>query len=341
MLAAAQATIDLQPGFVSLGLRAVALGAEDTAIVAGEDDQRVLRLAGFIKRVQDAADAAVQFMNPVAIRSGLAAASQILVRRDGIVHRHRRVVEEERFVLWLLGNPLARLLRELRHDPFIHAAWRIDLQDGGFGILHVFGAIRRFEVRVIRIRAGQLHASGNLAAAQAIDESVLHIHASEIAVIRGHTEVIIKADVQRPGRQLGRVVGAPLGVVGGGAVAQVPLADSRRLIAVLLQQRRHVQPRGLDVQRREGAEHFMRQRGAPAVAPGQHRVARGRAHGTRRVRIREATTFLGESVEVGRLDQLAIGTVGPGAAVAKVIAEDHDDVGRGGEERRAQGKKTE
>ena len=199
-------------------------------------------------------------------------AGEVLLRGDGIVHSDRSVVQKEWRAFLLLCNPLRCLGGEQRHDTVIHPPRCIDIEDGRFGTFSVFGAIGDFEVEIIGIRTVQLRASRDLAAAQAIDEAVLDIHAGEISMIAGNSEMVVKSDVQRAGRKLCGVVRAPFQRAVICAIAQMPFANRRRFIAVLLEQRGHVQPRCLDVQRRKSAQHLMRQRGAPAVAARHHRI---------------------------------------------------------------------
>ena len=96
------------------------------------------------------------------------------------------------------------------------------------------------------------------------------------------------------------------------------------------------------MQRRSGAQHLADQGGAPAVASGHQRVARGRAHGRSGERIGEAPALFGETIEVWRAHQFGIRAVAAQAAPAEVIAENDDHVGsirRRGELEQAEQKK--
>ena len=210
VFAAAQSGVHLQPCFEGLRLHAVARGGEDAAVVAAENDQRVLRQAFFVQRLQHAAHAAVQLLDPVAVGSGLALAGHVLVRRHRAVHRHGRVVEEERRARFLLRDPFRSLAGQQRHHALIHTPGRVEREDGRLAALRVLGAIGGLEVRIVGIRAFQLHARRDFPAAQAIDKTVLHKHTREVAMIARHAKVVVKADVQRPGGKLGGVVRAPL-----------------------------------------------------------------------------------------------------------------------------------
>ena len=332
VLAAAQGAIGHQSGVVGLGGPQVfALKLLHAAVVAAEDDQGVVRDAHFIKRAEDATHTAVELMNPVAIQSGSALAREILVRRDGCMNRDRREVEEEWRVLGLLLQPVGGLFRERLHDALVLAARGVEIEDlaGVLRVLHVFRAVGFLEVVVVNVRSGQFHAVRDFAGAQPIDEAVLHEDTREIAVIAGHAEVVVKADVERSRCELSGVVRAPVQRALGVAISEVPFADGSRRVTVLLQHGSHVQPGGLDVQRREGSEHLMLQGRAPAVASRHHRIARRRAYGRRGVRIREPAAFRGEPVDARRLHQCGIRAVAARATVAVIVREDDDDVGLG------------
>ena len=153
-------------------------------------------------------------------------------------------------------------------------------------------------------------------------------------MVAGHAEVIVEADIKRTRGEFGLVIRAPLRVFVLPAVTEVPFTHGGGAVTLRFQQGGQVDAGRLDVQGRECAEHFMRQRGAPAVATGEQRVAGGGADGGRRVAVGEAAAFGGEPVDRGGADQLRVRPVTAGAPVAVVIGEDDYDVGAVGGGRR-------
>ncbi len=170
--------------------------------------------------------------------------------------------------------------------------------------------------------------AGDFAGAQAIDKMVLYKHAGDVAVVLRHGEVVVEADLQRSWLEFRGVVGAVLRIMLRVAVAEVPFADGRRLVAVRLEQGGHVESPRLDEQRREGAERFVFQRGAPAVAAREQRVARRRANRGSRVRIRKAASLARQPVDIRRAHEARIRAKAADASVAEIVGENDDDVGR-------------
>ena len=146
-------------------------------------------------------------------------------------------------------------------------------------------------------------------------------------MVTGDAEMVVEADIQRTRRELGFVFRTPLRVFVIFTVAEVPFAHGGGVVAFLLQQGGQIEACRLDVERGERAEDLMGERGAPAVATCQQRVAGGRADGRGRVAVGEAAAFRGESVDGWGADQFRVGAVAAGATVAVVIGEDDDDVG--------------
>ena len=262
MLAAAQVAVHAQASLERRGLeQLVILRLEHAAVVAGENHERVLGDAELVERVEHAADAAVEFLNPIAVETRLALAREILVGRDGVVDGDRRKVEEKRFVPGLLRDPRRRLVGEHLHHALVLPARRGEIENasGSFATFGVLGTVGRFEIIRVRHRPGDFHVRGNLSIAESVNETVLDENACEIAVIARHAEMIFETNVERPGGEFGGVIGPPLRRVVGGAVAEMPFAHGSGCVAVLLEHRRHVQAVRLDVQRRERAQHFVLQ----------------------------------------------------------------------------------
>ena len=103
-----------------------------------------LRDAHFVERVEHAAHAAVELVNPVAVKSRRALARDVLVGRHGIVHRDRREVEEERLVLRLLLHPVSRLVREHLHHALVLPARGVEIENRrvALAVLHVLAGRR-------------------------------------------------------------------------------------------------------------------------------------------------------------------------------------------------------
>jgi len=152
----------------------------------------------------------------------------------GLCGRHRREVEEERFVLGLLFDPTRGLVGEDLHDALVLAAWSVDGEDRfvALGVLHVGGGVGGLEV--VRV--------GNVLVLQSVGEMVFHEDAGEITVICRDAEVVVEPNFERAGGQLAGVIGPPLRGIIGGAIPEVPLADGHRGVAMLLEEGRHVEP---------------------------------------------------------------------------------------------------
>ena len=217
------------------------------------------------------------------------------------------VEEERRGSAGLLSEPADGAFGEVPHGLRVVAFGRIEAQLAGSG--------------------------GEFRGAQAEDVMVFDEDAALVIVILRHGELVVEAELKRAGFEFLGEVDARLG-----AVAEVPFADEAGGVAVLLQQRSDRRTRGFDEERVERVgDTAVVQRRAPAIAAGDECIAGGRADGGRRVGFGEAPALAGEAVEVGRADEPGIGTVGTEAAVAIIVAEDDDDVGRGGSPRNGGG----
>ncbi len=106
-------------------------------------------------------------------------------------------------------------------------------------------------------------------------------------------------------------------------VAEVPLADCRGLVALVLEdvgEGDFFEGHAFVVVREEHAGDA----GARGVAAGHERGARGRADGIGRSGVGEAKAFAGDAIDVGGCQGAAVATE---VAVAEVVAEDHHNVG--------------
>ena len=236
---ASDGAVDLQAGLESSGLEeAFDLGLEDAAIVAREDHQRILGRAHLVERGKDAADALVEFMDPVSVESGCAPASEILVGRDRVMDSDWREVEEEGLILPLGFKPGRRFIGQHLHDALIFAARGVELEDAArvLAVLGVFGSVGRLVVVAVRGGTGEFHAGGNLPGTEAVDEAVLDEDAGEVAVVARDAEVVVEADVEGARGEFGLILGAPLRVFVFFTVAEVPFAHGGGVVAFLFQQ---------------------------------------------------------------------------------------------------------
>ena len=94
----------MDPGLVEL--RKVRLGRG--AIIAGEDDDGVVRLAGFVQRLHDFANGPVCFDQKIGVFADAGDAVELAPRRDRRVRRRHWEIKEE----WLLlALPAANIIR--------------------------------------------------------------------------------------------------------------------------------------------------------------------------------------------------------------------------------------
>ena len=162
---------------------------------------------------------------------------------------------------------------------------------------------------------------------------ILNKDPGDVVVVLRDRELVVEAEFERAGFEFLGVIDAPLG-----AVAEMPFTDEAGGVAVLLQKRGDRGARGLDEERVEGVGNAaMVERRAPAVASGEKRITRRCADGGRRVGFGKAPALARESVKVRRANERGVGAVGTETAVAIVIGEDHDDVGRGRSGHQAEG----
>ena len=110
-----------------------------------------------------------------------------------------------------------------------------------------------------------------------------------------------------------------------GLVAQVPLADAHRGVALLLEQLGHRLLLGADADGADREEH-VGQRHPLGVAAGHHLCPRRRAD-RRGVEAGQLHPFGRHAVQARRAVELRAER--PDVAVAHVVDEDHDEIGRG------------
>ena len=91
------------------------------AVVASEDDQRIVGHTKFIERSQEFPDDAIEFMDEIAVRTGFGLALELVRGERRQMNRLRGVVEEERFARRAADvrfEKLAALLQEYEVDVF-------------------------------------------------------------------------------------------------------------------------------------------------------------------------------------------------------------------------------
>ena len=223
VLSTAERPHGFQSGLLRIGLHEVrVLGLVHAAVVAREDDQRVLREAFLVQHVEHAAYAEVEIADEVAKRPTLAFACRGLRGRDRVVHGHRREIDEKRLLRALLADPVHDLVRERLHHVFIDTLRRVQIERfGRFALLLADRDIRRTWLR----RAFFV---------QTEHPVVFDIHTAQIAVIRGNAEVVIETDLERPGLQFLRVVAFLRR-----AVTKMPFADRRAVVALVFEHGGH------------------------------------------------------------------------------------------------------
>ena len=127
------------------------------------------------------------------------------------------------------------------------------------------------------------------------------------------TKIIIKPARRRPvgHRQSLRVFG--------NAQSQMPFADARGGVAVLLEQPGHRQPVGGDERRAVTVQHAILEMTAPVVATGENTVAARRADRRRGMCVRERHPLSRQPVEVRRGDLATVRIQAMHVAIAEII----------------------
>ena len=107
--------------------------------------------------------------------------------------------------------------------------------------------------------------------------------------------------------------------------SEMPLAHAGGVVALALQERADGQTTAFDQRRIKAVEHAILKAGSPGVTTRQNPIARRRANRRRRVGVRKAHAFLGQSVHMRRLD-LGLGVVATEVSVPEIVRQDIDDV---------------
>ena len=211
------------------------------AVVAAEEDQRVVGQAEPVEGGQDLADRPVELLDRVAAGAALAGPLEPRVRDAGDVDVVRVEVEEERPVLVPLdeGDGLAGdrvghvLVLPARRLAAGHVADPADAVDD-----RVVVAVARLDLEQLRVvGAGRLVADRRSVAdldrvvgVIADDPAVFDVDARHAVAGGRDDERVVESDLARPGRDRPVVVGRRC------AEAEVPLADDARGVAGLLEE---------------------------------------------------------------------------------------------------------
>lgn len=273
------------------------------AVVRGEDDEGVFAELVFFEGGEEAADVGVELLDVVAVKSGLAGATELGGGGDVGV--------------WGAGS-------EVEEEGFFGGGFTLDegdgfLGEGGVDLIFDAGGGEA---------SGEVFAFDDLVgfAGLAADEVVvLDEGAVFVVVIGGDAEVVGEADFEGAGD-------------GGGvpvlAVAEVPFADGGGVVAVSLEEGGDGHALGVDA---VAVSFFVE---SPRGMSGEEAVAGRGAEGGGGVDVAELDALGGDAVDVGRAD--LGGAVAAEVAKAQVIGVDHDDVwfirGEGGVDEAEEGK---
>lgn len=196
---------------------------DHASVVARENDQGVVRQSLLLQGASHFSHDPVQLVHKIAIATRFTGPLKPGMRREGVVDVGRRKIQEERFVLVCL-NPIYRFASEGGADliivvelmGFFSAANLIDISF----FLDVFGLGERI------VDEGVIFIESDHAV-------VFDIHKRRVAVYDGHTEIIIESEFQWSGLKFAIPVGGLF------AETEVPFANTRRGIAVVLHNIRH------------------------------------------------------------------------------------------------------
>ena len=302
--------------------RVDAAGVVRGAVVAGEDDDRVIRHAGFLEGGEDAADFLVEARDHRGVSGARGAVGAVaaflrgvggglgddalilfqLFGRDlqGHVRQRRGVVEEEGLVL-------------VGRDERFGARDRAFAQE-------VFADERRVGLGVLRVGASREDAVAGCAVGAVVERHLLAVILDEGRVVAvrdplaGHAEEAIEALLQR--------------TAGGLETAHAPFAERGGRIAGLLERRGQSLDAGRQRELLAVADvAVVAGRGVAGVATGHEYRARGGADRVAAVVSGEDHPFTRQAIHVGRTDDLL--AVVADFAVAEVVGQDEDDVRAG------------
>ena len=315
-------------GVVTFGEEAGEIGLRRAAVVAGDDDEGIVGEALFFEFVQQLADGVVGLHDEVGVVIEAAFALPFLGGNDGGVGGGEGEIEEEGFA-----------------GPRVSGA--------GFDVVDGFGGEGGQDIFDFEIGGGGTAAAFALGAAEEHGEILFDGREFGDAVVLDEgvgdhveggadAEVVVEADgVGAVGNGLGVVhvvdlggafdaeFGDGLAVLFGPVHAEVPLADARGVITVLLEEGGDGEAVGFDEAGADAAKDAALEAGAPVVTAGHDAVAGGGADGGTGVNVGKYHAAGGEAVEAGGGDS-ALGVEALDVAVAKIVAEDVEEVGFGG-----------
>ena len=304
-------------------------------VVAGEDDERVVRDAQFLQRHHQLADDVIQLGDEITVRPSLGLALEFRCRERRQMHGVHRVIQEEglrRLALHLLREPCLALVEEHEVQPLVIVAGRDEAaaavirirmlrQHGGIERMirrHRHAVVLDEGIQPVRPRTAR-RAEEIIEAAmhRAIGDGLREIHEPHAREFRGRA-IPVATDLCLMHRRAVR---------GLKRHADMPLAHASRRIALCAQHPRQCHPIRFDQARpahaREDPAAIAR---AETHAARHDAVARRRAYRRSRVGIRESHAFAREVVEIRRR-HLRLRIVAADIAVAEIVGENEDDIG--------------
>lgn len=277
----------------------VSAGAVDGAVVAGEDDERVVRDAEIIQLAEQSADMVIEFGDEIAVGTGFAFAEEFLVGDDRIVGRGHRVVEEEGLIRFRADgglDELASLVRECGNEPVHGVAFGDD----------VIVPAKPFAVLRFGLGGGE---RGNHGDAVVLDEGRgVHLRGTGGAERVGETKV--PGSLQGGRREVDifevLVIGIDADLFPLAFVMQfpvdslVPFANQSRVVAGILQEVRDRLAARFNQGSGEVREVAPRaQAGPPHVAAGEQAVTGGNTIGACGVGVREGQALVSQLIQIG------------------------------------------
>ena len=292
------------------------------AVVAGEDDDRVIRHAGFLEGGEDAADFLVQARDHRGVSRARGAVGTVAALLRGV----GAGLGDHAFILFqLFGGDLQGHVRQ-RRGVVEEEGLGLMGRDEGFGAhdgafaQEVLADERRVGLGVLRVGVGREDAVAGRAVGAVVERHFLAVILDEGRVVAvrdplaGHAEEAVEALLQR--------------TAGGLETAHAPFAERGGRIAGLLERARQRGDAGGQGELLAVADvAVVAGRGVAGVAAGhQHRARRG-ADRVAAVVPGEDHPFAGEAVDVRGADDLL--AVEADFAVAEVVRQDEDDVRTG------------
>ena len=261
-------------------------------VVGAENDQRVLALAVFLKGREDLSDRIVVLHHEIGIGIDAAFSLPFPGRNDGCVGRSVGQVEEKRRVL------VAGALVEVGHRFFREAGQHID-------------RVVMLDHRVVFDHA--LHVSGMVKPVVVVESSagraVGDFGANGSEALRNPAFIKFRSSYW-------------IGV----EEVQMPLAQDGRVVALGFHETGHRGPVRRDQAGGESLDDSALKGRAPRVAPGHDTIAGRRAHRRGGVGVGKDHPGFRQGIQMRRGDFAALGIEALYIAVAKVVAEENDDV---------------